>query len=655
MRLFLFLILLLPEMLLAQSPIDSLSRLAQNAKEDTSRVNILNDLSIEYVMASDYGNGLKHAEHAVEIAIKSRFEKGLSDSYNIIGNIYVEKGDLDKALVYHFKCLGIKEKLGRKSGLVNSYNNIGLIYSYKGETEKAITYLEKSLALSREIKARKGISNSLTNLAILFLGKNEFDKSLDYLNQSLEIEKAFNDSNGIANTYINIWNVYNTMNNQNKSFEYCNKALLFADPEGSTAGIINFNLGSYHFDQKNFDQAEKFFSSSLRIARSIGAKRDISRAYMFLAKVDSARANFKSALINHKLYSVYQDSIFNDENKQNALKSEINYEFEKKEQLIRLEQEKKDAISNETLKRQKIQTYSFAGGLGLVFMLTLITWRAYSQKRKHNQIILTQKSEVEYAKAAVEEKQREIVDSITYAKRLQQAVLPPIKFIQQHLPESFILYKPKDIVAGDFYWMHKTPDQVLFAVADCTGHGVPGALVSIVCFNSLDRAVKEFSLTDPGKILDKTTELVLQTFEKSENEVKDGMDISLCCYDIPSKTLKWAGANNPIWLLRNNEIMEIKGNKQSVGRNHSYSNFTTHSISVCPNDTIYLFSDGFADQFGGPKGKKFKYSQLKESIISAGASPVKDQEAILSQTLKDWKGQLEQVDDICIMGVTLEP
>jgi serine phosphatase RsbU (regulator of sigma subunit) len=216
-----------------------------------------------------------------------------------------------------------------------------------------------------------------------------------------------------------------------------------------------------------------------------------------------------------------------------------------------------------------------------------------------------------------------------------------------------VLYKPKDIVAGDFYWMEEINDCVLIAAADCTGHGVPGAMVSVVCSNALNRAVKEFHLSDTGAILDKVTDLVLETFEKSVSEVKDGMDISLVSINKLSKKIQWSGANNPLWYFDNGELKEITADKQPIGKTDNRKPFTAHTFVCKPNTTLYLFTDGYADQFGGPKGKKFKYKPLQELLSENHKKEPQSQQTILNTAFDNWKGELEQVDDVCIIGIKL--
>lgn len=254
----------------------------------------------------------------------------------------------------------------------------------------------------------------------------------------------------------------------------------------------------------------------------------------------------------------------------------------------------------------------------------------------------------------IREKNKDITDSINYAKRIQAAILPSNEFVKQRLPDSFILYKPKDIVAGDFYWMEYTDDITFIAAADCTGHGVPGAMVSVVCSNALNRAVKEFGLRETGKILDKVTDLVIETFERSDTELKDGMDISLLAINTTEKEIEWSGANNPLWYFENGEFKEIKADKQPIGNFFSRREFTSHKINYVKGNMFYLLTDGFADQFGGADGKKFTYKRLREGINSIYKLNVSEQAEKLERIFDEWKGDLTQLDDVTIVGIRIK-
>ncbi len=282
--------------------------------------------------------------------------------------------------------------------------------------------------------------------------------------------------------------------------------------------------------------------------------------------------------------------------------------------------------------------------------------KSLAEDRKRQ--IEQQKEVVELAYDKLEKKNQEIIDSINHAKRIQSAILPTEKIIKEHLKKSFILYKPKDIVAGDFYWLetfnstHESEKKgVLFAAADCTGHGVSGALVSVVCNNALNRSIREIGLTIPGEVLDKTREFVLQEFEKSDEEVKDGMDIALC--SLEGNKLQYAGAHNPLWIIRNGEIIEIKANKQPIGKFENPLPYTTHTFNLQKGDSIYIFSDGYVDQFGGKKGKKFKAKAFRSLLKSIQNRPMDEQKLLMEEAFENWKGELEQLDDVCIIGVRI--
>jgi serine phosphatase RsbU (regulator of sigma subunit) len=332
-------------------------------------------------------------------------------------------------------------------------------------------------------------------------------------------------------------------------------------------------------------------------------------------------------------------------------------ESEKKEKEIQ-QLKNQQELSQVTLQARRAEVDSanraivfFVVGILLCLILIFFVIRSNMLRKQTN-------LELKEQKHIVEEKNKEITDSITYAKRLQEAILPSLASVKKHLPDSFVLYKPKDIVAGDFYWMNTFDNgDILVAAADCTGHGVPGAMVSVVCSNALNRTVNEFGIREPGKILDKTRELVIETFERSGAEVKDGMDISLAAIlksdDTGHKTILWAGANNPLWYIENGELKEITANKQPIGKFDNAKPFTTHKLNLPKGSSLFLFTDGYADQFGGPKGKKFKYKQLNELILSHLSLSEDLKKKMLEERFIEWKGKNEQVDDVCVIGIRL--
>jgi serine phosphatase RsbU (regulator of sigma subunit) len=306
-------------------------------------------------------------------------------------------------------------------------------------------------------------------------------------------------------------------------------------------------------------------------------------------------------------------------------------------------------IANAILTEQefdKFMPYFFI--VGAVLMVIY-----YERLRRANEKIIKQKQEIEYQKQLVEEKNKEITDSINYALRIQTAILPPARIVQEYLLNSFILYKPKAIVSGDFYWMETNENTIYFAACDCTGHGVPGALVSMVCHNALNRAVREFHISQPSDILNKVNELVIDNFEKGESQLRDGMDTSLCAFNSKTKILEWAGANNPLWLIKEGEFIETKADKQSIGNIEDSHPFTNHSFELKSGDSIYIFSDGYADQFGANGDKKITKKRFSELVLSLQGLSMQEQGTAFDNFINDHKKNTPQTDDILVMGVQI--
>ena len=281
--------------------------------------------------------------------------------------------------------------------------------------------------------------------------------------------------------------------------------------------------------------------------------------------------------------------------------------------------------------------------LSLVIYITwtFIKTRKYAEKQIREQ------------KTQIENKNKEVTDSINYAQRIQKAILPSHRLVESYLPKSFVVYLPKDIVSGDFYWVEKKGNKVFFAVADCTGHGVPGAMMSVIGQNALNRVINEFEIIKPSEILDKLSVLVEEGFSKSGSDVRDGMDIALCSLDTSSNKLEFAGANNPVYIYSSNELKEIKATKQPIGRFESKVNFVNHEVQLNSGDAVYLFTFGIADQFGGPDGKKYKYKRVKELLLQNNNKSHSEQKNNIITEFVKWKGQNEQIDDVCLMGIKI--
>ena len=290
---------------------------------------------------------------------------------------------------------------------------------------------------------------------------------------------------------------------------------------------------------------------------------------------------------------------------------------------------------NEKIEKERVIKYSLFIGMLIVIASLFVIFKNLRKTKLQ--------------KALIETQHKDLTSSITYAKRIQAALFPTQSALKESFNESFILYLPKDIVAGDFYWLEKTKDTTLFAVADCTGHGVPGAMVSVICNNGLNRSVREYNITQPSKILDKTREIVIQEFAKSNEDIQDGMDIALC--SIKGDKLNYSGAHNPLIVIRNKEVIKVKADRQPIGAYEKSEDFTNHSLDIQKDDMIYIFTDGFVDQFGGEKGKKYRLKNLLTILTSISTKALNEQNTILTQEFNSWKGTEDQIDDVCVMGV----
>ena len=333
--------------------------------------------------------------------------------------------------------------------------------------------------------------------------------------------------------------------------------------------------------------------------------------------------------------------------------------------ISKIESQTKIAQQKSDLEQEQLRGYFLYGGVALLLVFGVFMYNRFRVTQRQKSIIEEQKKEVDKQKELIEESHKEITDSIVYAKRIQSAILPPASAIKEHLKDAFILYMPKDVVAGDFYWLESITNdsdskgqknEVLFAAADCTGHGVPGAMVSVICNNALNRSVREFGLRDPGEILNNARKMVVQEFEKSEEDVKDGMDIAIVSLKLDNSAalggqLEYAGANNPLWIIRNNEILETKADKQPIGKYVDPKPYTTHKVELMKGDVIYIFTDGYADQFGGERGKKFKSKAFKELLLEIHQLEMEEQKVSLEKAFINWRGKIEQIDDVCVIGV----
>jgi tetratricopeptide (TPR) repeat protein len=665
--------------------IDSLLNVLKTAKEDTNKVNTLNELSKKLWQTGNFDSAFIHAENAKKLSVKLNSKKGIAIACNSIGVIYFYQGNYPKALDNHFTSLEIKEDIGDKKGvaasysniamvyenqgkypealknyfaalkireeigdnigLVNSYNNIGGFYYNRSNYTEALKNLFAALKIGEKIGEKKGTAFSYNNIGMVYDEQGNYPEALRNYFASLKIRKEIGDQQGVANSYNFIGLIYYDQGNYQIALQYLFDGLNIYQEIGDKNGIADAygHIGNVFTRQKKYKEAEENFIKGRNLSKEIGHKEYLKNSYSSFAVLDSAQGNYRQALEHYKLYTQYKDSLLNEDNNKQIAQMKTIYETEKKDAEITLLNKDKE-IQEKEITKQKLVRNGFVGGFGLTLLLAGSIFFSLQQNKKKNKIITAQKIEVE-------EKNRHITDSITYALRIQTAILPPDKLVREYLSNSFVLYLPKDIVAGDFYWMETLDNVVLFAACDCTGHGVPGAIVSVMCHNALNRSVREYGLTQPAQILDKVLEIVQDNFAKSENDIQDGMDASVCAYYPNERKLQWSGAQNPLWIIRDNTIIEYKPDKQSIGKHEEISNYTNHEISLQPGDSIYVFSDGYADQFDTTGEEKLTKKGFKNILLSMQDKTMEQQREELKKLHIQRMGSIEQTDDVCVIGV----
>jgi serine phosphatase RsbU (regulator of sigma subunit) len=409
-------------------------------------------------------------------------------------------------------------------------------------------------------------------------------------------------------------------------------------------------------ERRQLVSAKRHFLSALGIAKEIRVKPEMRDNYLALSVCDSLSGDFRSAYEYHKMYSQIKDSILNEENQKHINEMQARYESEKKDREL-TEKDAEIQKQQSEAKQKATERNGFIAGFVLVLALAFFIFSGYRQKQRANRLLEEKNVLIEDQKKLVETKNKNITDSINYAQRIQNSILPPDWLVKKLLPDSFVFYRAKDIVSGDFYWVEEKGEKVLFAAVDCTGHGVPGAMMSVLGFNLLTQAVNEKNITKPSDILQHLDWGVNQMLRQSteQNTVKDGMDLALCAVDFSKRELQYAGAYNGMWVIKNKtgEILEVKADKSPIGVNVGgvVDHYTNHVLQLEKGDTVYIFSDGYADQFGGPYGKKFKYRPMKELLARLQHQSMDEQGNIVEKTFDTWMGNLEQVDDVLVIGI----
>jgi serine phosphatase RsbU (regulator of sigma subunit) len=531
-------------------------------------------------------------------------EPGYSSALNLKGNLYESFGDNEKALQYCLKAHKLSVELKDLETEAEACSQLGMIYTRLCNFKKALEYYNEGLGIREELKDENAMASSLNRIGMIFRMTKKYDESLEYYFKSLEIRRKNNQITSIPWTLLGLASTYEEMQMRTEALEYYQKGMIGGDIRCTLQCIMG--CGRIFSAIGNGDQAEEKLEQSLKMAQDLKAQSLMAEAYAALANHYEANGESEKALKNHKLYHKIRESVQSDESQNRLRNIEISHAIEKSEQ--------------------------------------------------EKEIFRLRHVELKEAYDLIDEKNKDITASINYASRIQRAMLPDPAEIEGLSDNCFILYLPKDIISGDFYWFSKIGEKLIVVAADCTGHGVPGALMSMLGISFLEEIVNNREITESGDILNELRKEVERALHQKGfgDKAKDGMDISLCVIDKSQKTLQYSGAYNNMYLIRKGELQEYRADRMPIGiSGFSENSFTTQNIPVLPNDTIYMFSDGYADQFGGPNSKKFKYATLKDLLLKIYKQPLPKQKEKLDKEFNDWKGNGSQIDDVMVIGLKL--
>lgn len=656
----------------------------------------LNGLGSSYRIKGEYMKAAESLEKCAKIFGELGDDLGEASALGNLGILYMGQAQYGAAIKNFIHCRKVFERMGNTGGMLNAMNYIGGVYIYKKEYNKARAIFDEALGIARREENAMMESFLTGNIGLLKESKGELDSALFYFYKAIELDEKSGNKQGVMTTKLNLASAYLSLNDLKNAKIHYEACLEHYRNLGEKKGIsmVLTSLSEIELKNGNITKAKSIGIEALKLAEEVGAVSELSSISNHMYTVYKKLGNFSEALKMHELHLEMKDSLQSEADKNEVLQQSFQFKYDQKVLADSLEQLEKDkiaakdlAIAEEKAANEKQKQFFFLIGIIILVVFGIVIYSRLRLISKQKSIIQEQKIEVEQKryeaelqKEIVESKNKEIVDSINYAKRLQGAILPDPETMKEKLNDYFLLYKPKDIVAGDFYWLEEVGDYTFVAVADSTGHGVPGAMVSVVCSNALSKSVIEEGIIDPGKILDRTRELVVEKFNSNNQELRDGMDISLARINFKKNELDWAGANINLWLIRegeisltntdviesefnsiyNNSFIQLKSDKQPIGKYERFSAFRSVNLKLKKGDTMYFFSDGIKDQFGGVNpederkpisGKKLKTKNLKNWILKYADRSLEEQKQFIDQNFENWKGDLEQLDDVCMLGL----
>jgi serine phosphatase RsbU (regulator of sigma subunit) len=669
-----------------QAQLDSLTALLRNEKDKATRAQLMVRLSSGYIDISP-DSSLKWADRALAEteggALKKERALGFSHKATATGRLgreqesialYRQALDVLKGGVSPFTEAGICRNLGnayyhlaRYDSALTEYfrsydlylaekdtqlsagvlNNIGNVY-YFNDTKKAREYYQKSLDLYLKLDDKEGLAKQCGNLGLISMKLGDTTQAIGYSELSLKYYQAVGSPFGIATSHVNLGDAYRLGKRMKEAQWHMNESLRIRREINDRKGtaIASLMLGSLHYEIGQFGMARPLLDTAVALTERLGLRNYEMEAKELLARCLLATGDQSRADDLFSELTKMRDSVATADLHSKMAEMDTRYRtLQKDAEINKLNSEAE--INALRLRRRE---YFLAAATVVTLLLSIMAFMAYGAyrgKQRSNVLLETRNREIEQQKL-------EITDSIRYAKNLQTAVLASDGALRKLLPDPFILFMPRDIVSGDFYWADEVDGRVYFAVVDCTGHGVPGAFVSMVGHNGLNRVVRDLRLTQPAEILERLSAVLTETLNRDEGlTVKDGMDMALCSYDPATMILEYAGAYNPLLIVRNGQEILFKADRQPVGMQEGRKPFSNHRIMLQHNDRIFLYSDGFADQFGGETDKKFGSVRFRKLLVDTSILPMKAQAETLTAQLIEWRGHRDQTDDVTVLGVRI--
>lgn len=612
-------------------------------------IRIYRSLGFLYKLEHNYSKAIESFLSARQFFESQKDFKSYSQITMSIAAVYFELENYLICRKYYYEALEGYELIGyqyQKAGVLLS---IGIIQIKANDYISAKTCFFSALDIYEEKKVKKSHPESikaLQNIGFAYLGQDSIVKALSYFNKAEQRVDKEKQANLYADILNNIGHIYVNKKFYTQAKIYFKKSLDIGITKGLDKIIVinNIDLATIEFIAGNIKLAEQHLKEILNNVFFIKRNEKKIEAYKLLSKIYEVGEDYKNAHNYNLLHLASKDAIKSEEIEKRILQDRLEREFQAEIEL----QKKEVELKEERIRLQNIVGWSMALGLLVLMVLSVFIFINYKNQKAAKLLISEQKG-------SLEELHEEQTSSIRYAKKIQDAILPSQESLSKILPEHFVFYLPRDIVSGDFYWAHQTKDgHNVFAVADCTGHGVPGAFMSMIGHSLLNETIISKGILNPARVLNNMRSMIISSLHQKgeQGEARDGMDMALCIISPDNKKLNFAGAFNSLYLIRDNELIEIKADKQPVGY---YSDdqlyFTNREIDLNSNDRLYVFSDGFPDQFGGPKGKKYMYGKFKRFLIQIHQKPMEEQNLLLKNEFQAWLGQEPQVDDVCIIGL----